>query len=60
MKTIGNFNVAEPFCECCLFMEECGEVVSAIRKNSKGGAIRTGSKKGNIEEELADVFMYVL
>jgi NTP pyrophosphatase (non-canonical NTP hydrolase) len=59
MKTIRNFNVTDPFYECCLFMEECGEVVSAIRKNSKGGTIGTGSKKGNIEEELADVFMYV-
>ena len=34
-------------------------LIVQLRKNSKGGTIGTGSKKGNIEEELADVFMYV-
>ena len=58
MKLIRKFNTTDPFYECCLLAEECGEVISAVRKNSKGGSIGSGSKKGNIEEELADVFIY--
>lgn len=59
MKTIRNFNTTDCFYECCLFAEECGEVISAVRKNTHGGSIGSGSSKGNIGEELADVFMYV-
>lgn len=59
MKSIRNFNTTDCFYECCLFAEECGEVISAIRKNTHGGSIGSGSSKGNIGEELADVFMYV-
>lgn len=59
MKKERGFNLTDPFYECCLLAEECGELISAIRKNSKKGSIGTGSVAGNISDELADVFMYV-
>ena len=59
MKQERGFNTSDKFYECCLFAEECGEVISAIRKNSKSGSIGTGSKAGNIAEELADVLIYL-
>ena len=45
--------------ECCLFAEEAGEVISAVRKNAKGGSVGSGSAVSNVAEELADVFIYV-
>lgn len=59
MKQERGFNTTDKFYECCLFAEECGEVISAIRKNSKGGSIGTGSKVGQVAEELADVLIYL-
>lgn len=59
MKKERGFNTTDKFYECCLFAEECGEVISAIRKNSKSGSIGSGSKAGNVAEELADVFIYL-
>lgn len=59
MKQERGFNTTDKFYECCLLAEECGELISAIRKNSKKGSIGSGSIAGNIEEELADVFIYV-
>ena len=35
MKQERGFNNTDKFYECCLFAEECGEVISAVRKNSK-------------------------
>lgn len=59
MKQERGFNTTDKFYECCLLAEECGEVVSAVRKNSKSGSIGTGSMAGNVAEELADVFIYI-
>lgn len=59
MKQERGFNTTDKFFECCLLAEECGEVISAIRKNSKGGSIATNSAAGNVAEELADVFIYI-
>lgn len=54
MKQERGFNTTDKFYECCLFAEEAGEVISAVRKNAKGG-----SAVSNVAEELADVFIYV-
>lgn len=59
MKQERGFNLTDRFYECCLLAEECGELISAVRKNSKSGSIGSGSHVGNIAEELADVFIYV-
>ena len=58
MKQERGFNTTDKFYECCLLAEECGEVISAVRKNSKNGSIGSGSKVGDVAEELADVFIY--
>ena len=52
MKIERGFNTTDKFYECCLLAEECGELISAVRKNSKNGSLGSGSIKGNIEEEL--------
>lgn len=59
MKQERGFNTTDKFYECCLFAEECGEVISAIRKNSKQGSIGSGSVVRDVAEELADVFIYI-
>ncbi len=59
MKQERGFNMTDKFYECCLFAEECSEVISAVRKNSKTGSIGSGSKVGDMAEELADVFIYL-
>ncbi len=59
MKQERGFNTTDKFYECCLLAEECGELISAVRKNSKSGSIGSGSVPGNVEEELADVFIYL-
>ena len=59
MKKERGFNLTDKFYECCLLAEECGELISAIRKNSKNGSIGSGSVAGTIAEELADVFIYI-
>lgn len=43
MKQERGFNTTDKFYECCLFAEECREVISAVRKNSKTGSIGSGS-----------------
>lgn len=53
------FNTTDKFFECCLLAEECGELISAVRKNNKGGSVGTGSVAGNVAEELADVLIYL-
>lgn len=59
MKQERGFNTTDKFYECCLLAEECGEVISAVRKNSKSGSIGSGSVAGDVAEELADVFIYI-
>lgn len=59
MKQERGFNTTDKFYECCLFAEEAGEVISAVRKNAKGGSVGSGSAVSNVAEELADVFIYV-
>lgn len=59
MKQERGFNTTDKFYECCLLAEECGEVISAVRKNSKNGSVGSGSKVGDVAEELADVFIYI-
>lgn len=59
MKKARGFNTTDCFYECCLLAEECGELISAVRKNTKGGSIGTGSVAGNVADELADVLIYV-
>ena len=59
MKQERGFNTTDKFYECCLLAEECGELISAVRKNNKNGSIGSGSTAGNIAEELADVFIYI-
>lgn len=59
MKRERGHNTTDKFFECCLLAEECGEVISAVRKSNKGGSIGTGSTAGNVAEELADVLIYV-
>ena len=59
MKRERGFNTTDKFYECCLLAEECGEVISAVRKNSKSGSVASDSVAGNVAEELADVFIYV-
>lgn len=58
MKAERGFRV-EPIYECCLLAEEVGELISAVRKNTKGGSIGSGSVAGNIKLELADVLIYL-
>ena len=59
MKQERGFNTPAKFYERCLLAEECGEVISAVRKNSKNGSVGSGSKVGDVAEELADVFIYI-
>ena len=59
MKRERGFNTTDKFYECCLLAEECGEVISAVLKNSKSGSVASDSVAGNVAEELADVFIYV-
>ena len=59
MKKERGFNLTDKFYECCLLAEECGELISSVRKNNKNGSIGSGSVTGNVAEELADVFIYI-
>ena len=59
MKQERGFNTTDKFYECCLLAEECGEVISAVRKNNKGGSVGDNSKVGDVALELADVFIYI-
>lgn len=58
MKAERGFKV-EPIYECCLLAEEVGELISAVRKNTKGGSIGSGSVAGSVKFELADVLIYL-
>jgi len=49
----------QPVTEKCLLLgEEVGELFKAVRK-SQGIAIDPNSKVGEIEDELADIFIYL-
>ncbi len=58
MKAERGFKV-DPIYECCLLAEETGELISAVRKNNKGGSIGSGSVPGSVKLELADVLIYL-
>jgi NTP pyrophosphatase (non-canonical NTP hydrolase) len=45
--------------KCLLLGEEVGELFKAVRKR-EGIAIDASSRVGDVDEELVDVFMYVL
>ncbi len=60
LKIERGFNRTDKFFECCLLAEETGELISAVRKNNKGGSIGTGSVAGNVADEMADVFIFLL
>ena len=49
----------EPIYECCMLAEEVGELISAVRKNTKGGSIGSGSVAGSVKLELADVLIHL-
>lgn len=59
MKKIRGFNTQDKFFECCLLAEEVGELISAVRKNNRGGSVGSGSDVGQVDLELADVFIYL-
>lgn len=59
MKTARGFNTTDKPYECMLFAEECGELISAVRKNMHQGSIGSGSVPGNVKLELADVLIYL-
>ena len=46
--------------EMMLFIEEIGELAKAIRKSTNGRLDIKKEYKDNIEEELADCFIYLL
>ena len=50
----------QPKLDCMMLAEECGELISAIRKHMKGGSIGSGSHIGDIKLEMADVFIILL
>ncbi len=60
LKKERGFNTTDKFFECCLLAEETGELISAVRKNNKGGSIGTGSVPGDVADEMADVFIFLL
>ncbi len=45
--------------KCLLLGEEVGELFKAIRKNEAGLRVDNASKIGTIEEELADILIYL-
>ena len=59
MKQERGFNTTDKFYECCLFAEEAGEVISAVRKHAKVGSVGIGAAVCIVADELADVFIYV-
>ena len=59
MKKQRGFNTEDKFYEGCLLAEECGELISAVRKNNKKGSVASNSVVQNVSEELADVFIYL-
>ena len=46
MKEQRGLNLSDPKLDCMMLAEECGELISAIRKHMKGGSIGSGSHIG--------------
>ena len=46
MKEQRGLNLSDPKLDCMMLAEECGELISAIRKHMKGGSIGSGSHRG--------------
>lgn len=60
MKQERKFNEVSIEREMMLFMEEIGELAKAIRKSTSGKLDIKKEYKDNVEEELADCFIYLL
>lgn len=60
MKLHRGLNMDDCKLDCMLLAEECGELISAVRKHMKGGSIGSGSKVSEIDLEMADVFIILL
>lgn len=60
MKESRGLNLSDPKLDCMMLAEECGELISAIRKHMKGGSIGSGSHIGEINLEMADVLIILL
>ena len=59
MKKDMGFYQEDPYVELVLLMEELGELVKSVRKARKGSSIDPNSQIGSIEEEIADVMVYL-
>ena len=55
MKEQRGLNLSDPKLDCMMLAEECGELISAIRKHMKGGSIGSGSHIGDIKLEMANM-----
>ena len=60
MKKVRKFDGVTIEREMMLFVEELGELAKAIRKNTKGHLDMEKEYNANVEEELADCFIYLL
>ncbi len=60
MKEQRGLNLSDPKLDCMMLAEECGELISTIRKHMEGGSIGSGSHIGDIKLEMADVFIILL
>lgn len=60
MKKARNFDRVTIEREMMLFLEELGELAKAIRKNTNGHLDIAKEYDANVEEELADCFIYLL
>lgn len=60
MKIDRGFNTVSIEREMMLMLEEFGELAKAIRKSTKGRLDIAKTYNLNVEEELADVFIYLL
>lgn len=60
MKIARGFNTVSIEREMMLMLEEFGELAKAIRKETKGRLDPSKAYDTSVEEELADVFIYLL
>ncbi|MCI8760914.1 MAG: nucleotide pyrophosphohydrolase [Clostridia bacterium] len=60
MKKARKFDTVTIEREMMLFLEELGELAKAIRKNTNGHLDIAKKYDDNVEEELADCFIYLL
>lgn len=61
-KVERGFNTTDKIYESLLLAEEVGELIKAVRKNQKNAFVDINSNPAdnNVEEELADVFIFLL